>query len=144
VVGEIVVGRIGRGSAGVADARADDRGVTPEPGVGSPESTEAERGGFDEARRVKIEREHHDQSTRSTASGYTVDECGVVCKILKPSWLLMRDERSRDVHFLDGDGMVACNPRDREAAHRADVGDIVTTTTPAAVTCRKCRAALTA
>lgn len=36
--------------------------------------------------------------------------------------------------------MVACNPRDREAAHRSDVGDIATTTTPAEVTCKKCRA----
>lgn len=38
--------------------------------------------------------------------------------------------------------MVACNPRDPEAAHRADVGDIVTTADAEAVTCRKCLAAL--
>ncbi len=52
------------------------------------------------------------------------------------------DVRHRDVHGLNGDGMVACNPRDREAAHRADVGDITTTTDLAAVTCRKCISAL--
>jgi len=39
--------------------------------------------------------------------------------------------------------MVACNPRDREAAHRAEVEGIATAD-PAAVTCRKCLAALRA
>jgi hypothetical protein len=33
--------------------------------------------------------------------------------------------------------MVACNPRDREAAHRAQV-EGVATENPQAVTCRKC------
>jgi hypothetical protein len=42
--------------------------------------------------------------------------------------------RRRDIHFIDEDGMVACNPRDREA-HRAEMGDIATTTDRAAVTC---------
>jgi hypothetical protein len=42
------------------------------------------------------------------------------------------------VHGLDADGNVLCNPRDREAAHRADVGDITTTAEPAAVTCKRC------
>jgi hypothetical protein len=56
---------------------------------------------------------------------------------------MTRDRRAdRDVHALDADGMVLCNPRDREAAHRADVGDIVTTTEPARVTCTRCRARL--
>jgi hypothetical protein len=50
-----------------------------------------------------------------------------------------RDERRRDVHLLDDEGAVACNPRDREAAHRADVGDIATTTDRDAVTCQRCR-----
>jgi hypothetical protein len=35
--------------------------------------------------------------------------------------------------------MVACNPRDREAAHRAEMEGIATED-PEAVTCRKCRA----
>lgn len=35
--------------------------------------------------------------------------------------------------------MVACNPRDREAAHRADV-DGIATQEAEAVTCKKCRA----
>jgi hypothetical protein len=35
-----------------------------------------------------------------------------------------RQYRKRDRHFLDPDGMVACNPRDKEASHRAEVEDI--------------------
>ena len=49
--------------------------------------------------------------------------------------------RRRDLHFLTEDGMVACNPRDREAAHRAEHEGIATED-PAAVTCKKCRAAM--
>jgi hypothetical protein len=34
----------------------------------------------------------------------------------------MRDTRvKRDLHALNADGMLVCNPRDREAAHRAQV-----------------------
>jgi hypothetical protein len=39
---------------------------------------------------------------------------------------------------LDENGMVACNPRDREAAHRVAMGDIDATEDPRAVTCKKC------
>ena len=46
-----------------------------------------------------------------------------------------------DLHYLDKDGMVACNPRDREAAHRAQTEGIATENTQA-VTCRKCRLAM--
>ncbi len=47
-------------------------------------------------------------------------------------------ERShRDLHFLNEDGMVACNPRDREAAHRAENEGIATDNINA-VTCKKC------
>jgi hypothetical protein len=53
----------------------------------------------------------------------------------------MRAERKRALHFLNEDGMVACNPRDREAAHRAEVEGIATHNRRA-VTCRKCLAAL--
>ena len=53
-----------------------------------------------------------------------------------------RDTRERrDLHALDADGMVLCNPRDREAAHRAQMEGIATDDR-AAVTCRKCRALL--
>ncbi|HEX8118044.1 MAG TPA: hypothetical protein VF521_12295 [Pyrinomonadaceae bacterium] len=45
--------------------------------------------------------------------------------------------RKRDLHALDSEGMVVCNPRDREAAHRAEVEGIATDDR-AAVTCRKC------
>lgn len=48
-----------------------------------------------------------------------------------------KDPRKRDLHFLNDDGMVACNPRDREAAHRAEVEGIATMN-PSAVTCKKC------
>lgn len=43
----------------------------------------------------------------------------------------------RDLHGLNADGMVACNPRDREAAHRAQMEGIATENL-AAVTCREC------
>ncbi len=50
-----------------------------------------------------------------------------------------RDRRTkRDRHALDEHGMVLCNPRDREAAHRAQVEGIATDT-PADVTCPNCR-----
>jgi hypothetical protein len=53
-----------------------------------------------------------------------------------------RDRRlKRDLHALNEDGMVLCNPRDREAAHRAEMEGIATDDR-AAVTCRKCRALL--
>lgn len=58
------------------------------------------------------------------------------------SKLARKDERTRDVHALDADGMIACNPRDPEAAHRAEVGGIATAADPAEITCRRCIAAL--
>lgn len=45
--------------------------------------------------------------------------------------------RKRDLHALNADGMVLCNPRDKEAAHRAEMEGIATGDF-AAVTCRKC------
>ena len=51
---------------------------------------------------------------------------------------MLKDKRQkRDLHAFDEDGMVACNPRDREAAHRAEVEGIATAERNA-VTCRKC------
>jgi hypothetical protein len=51
---------------------------------------------------------------------------------------MSRDERrERDLHALNADGMVLCNPRDKEAAHRAEMEGIATEDR-AAVTCRKC------
>jgi hypothetical protein len=44
----------------------------------------------------------------------------------------------RDWHALDAEGMVLCNPRDREAAHRAQMEGIATYDR-GQVTCRKCR-----
>jgi hypothetical protein len=53
-----------------------------------------------------------------------------------------RDERlKRDLHALNNDGMVLCNPRDKEAAHRAKMEGIATGDYDA-VTCRKCLALL--
>jgi hypothetical protein len=52
---------------------------------------------------------------------------------------MSRDAREkRDLHALTEEGMVLCNPRDREAARRAEMEGIATDD-PAAVTCRKCR-----
>ena len=51
---------------------------------------------------------------------------------------MLKDKRQkRDLHALNSDGMVACNPRDKEAAHRAEMEGIATDD-HAAVTCRKC------
>ena len=51
---------------------------------------------------------------------------------------MSRDKRrKRDLHGLDENGMVVCNPRDKEAAHRAEMEGIATDDR-AAVTCRKC------
>jgi hypothetical protein len=55
---------------------------------------------------------------------------------------MSRDSRRRrDLHALTDDGMVLCNPRDKEAAHRAEMEGIATNDR-AAVTCRKCLALL--
>jgi hypothetical protein len=52
---------------------------------------------------------------------------------------MRRDRRvKRDRHALDAEGMVLCNPRDREAAHRAQMEGIATGNRTR-VTCRKCR-----
>jgi len=51
---------------------------------------------------------------------------------------MSQDRRQkRDLHALNQDGVVLCNPRDREAAHRAEMEGIATED-HAAVTCRKC------
>jgi len=53
---------------------------------------------------------------------------------------MTRDKRQkRDLHALDENGMVLCNPRDKEAAHRAQAEGIATDEWPD-VTCRKCLA----
>ena len=53
-----------------------------------------------------------------------------------------RDKRQkRDLHALNSDGMVVCNPRDKEAAHRAEMEGIATNDR-ATVTCRKCLSVL--
>jgi hypothetical protein len=55
---------------------------------------------------------------------------------------MSRDKRQkRDLHALNDEGMVLCNPRDKEAAHRAQMEDIATAGR-AGVTCRKCLALL--
>jgi hypothetical protein len=55
---------------------------------------------------------------------------------------MAKDKRQkRDLHALDKDGMVLCNPRDKEAAHQAEMEGIATDD-PAAVTCRACLALL--
>jgi hypothetical protein len=55
---------------------------------------------------------------------------------------MSRDTRQkRYLHALNDDGMVLCNPRDKEAAHRAEMEEIATDDR-AAVTCRKCRSLL--
>lgn len=54
----------------------------------------------------------------------------------------MQSRRSkRQIHGLNADGMVACNPRDREAAHRARMHGIASEE-PNAVTCGNCLTAV--
>ncbi len=51
---------------------------------------------------------------------------------------MSKDRRvRRDKHALDENGMVLCNPRDKEAAHRAEMEGIATDDR-ARVTCQKC------
>lgn len=51
---------------------------------------------------------------------------------------MSKDKRpNRDLHALNKDGMVLCNPRDKEAAHRAEM-EAIATEDFTAVTCRKC------
>jgi hypothetical protein len=55
---------------------------------------------------------------------------------------MFKDKRQkRYLHALNEEGMVVCNPRDKEAAHRAEVEGIATDD-QSAVTCRKCLALL--
>lgn len=52
---------------------------------------------------------------------------------------MLKDKRQkRDLHALSADGMVLCNPRDKEAALRAQTEGIATEDW-AVVTCRKCK-----
>jgi hypothetical protein len=56
----------------------------------------------------------------------------------KEEFRMSQDKRQkRDRHALNQDGMVLCNPRDREAAHRAEMEGIATEN-HTAVTCSKC------
>ena len=56
---------------------------------------------------------------------------------------MSQDERQRrDVHALTEEGMVLCNPRDKEAAHRAQMEEGMVTEDPGSVTCKKCLALL--
>lgn len=51
---------------------------------------------------------------------------------------MSRDTREkRELHALTEEGMVLCNPRDKEAAHRSQMEGIATEDA-GAVTCRKC------
>ena len=55
---------------------------------------------------------------------------------------MLKDKRQkRDLHALNSDGMVVCNPRDKEAAHRAEM-ERIATDDRTAVTCRKCLSVL--
>lgn len=64
------VGGIRSGAAGVADARANDTGKLPEPGIWSPESTEGERRRLGEGGRLKIDR-------RDDPDGFGIRACKI-------------------------------------------------------------------
>ncbi len=48
----------------------------------------------------------------------------------------------REVHWLNAQGMVACSPRDREAAHRAAQGKLLVALNAGGVTCRNCKSVI--
>jgi hypothetical protein len=55
---------------------------------------------------------------------------------------MVKEKRQRrDLHALDENGMVMCNPGDKEAAHRAEMEGIATDDNTE-VTCRRCIALL--
>ena len=61
---------------------------------------------------------------------------------IREVWAMLKDKgKQRDRHALDEEGMVLCNPRDKEAAHRAQMEGIATDDHDA-VTCRKCMSLL--
>jgi len=43
----------------------------------------------------------------------------------------------KSMHYIAEDGMLICNPRDKEAAHRAEV-EAIATENKKLVTCKKC------
>jgi hypothetical protein len=59
----------------------------------------------------------------------------------QPAQMSKDRRQKRDLHALTDEGMVLCNPRDKEAAHRAEMEGIAVEDR-AAVTCRKCLALL--
>lgn len=61
----------------------------------------------------------------------------VACNMLNQTQMPKDKRQKRDLHALNEDGMVLCNSRDKEAAHRAEVEGIATEDWTA-VTCRKC------
>jgi hypothetical protein len=71
VIADVVVRRIRMRAAGIADARANDSAMTPEPGVGRPESTEREdRGLGDRLNDVEWFAIEHDRHTTTLPAGY--------------------------------------------------------------------------
>ena len=74
-------------------------------------------------------------------AGLTIPKIGyevlIVCLPFKQSQMPRDKRQKQDLHALDGDGMVLCNPRDKEAALRAQTEKIATDNWKA-VTCGKC------
>jgi len=50
---------------------------------------------------------------------------------------MQTESRKREIHGLNEEGMMGCNPKDKEAAHRAEVKEVAVEDM-SAVTCRKC------
>ena len=44
----------------------------------------------------------------------------------------------KHIHILDENGMLLCNPRDKEASHRATMGKVFITSKVKVATCKKC------
>src|SRR5438309_561249 len=75
---------------------------------------------------------------RSRSKPHTTS--GESCAQLRSLWAsgaALTTKLTRDKRTRRDDGMVLCNPRDKEAAHRAEMEGIATDDR-AVVTCRKC------
>jgi hypothetical protein len=73
MITDALVRRIGLLATGIADARADDSSLTPEPGIGGPESTESEDrrfgDGLDHVEWLLIDHDRHASIVAPMCSG---------------------------------------------------------------------------
>jgi hypothetical protein len=84
---------------------------------------------------LALERER--KSRGFSEFGFTLSSNTAKIAYYKTSSMKKDKRHKRDLHGLNKDGMVLCNVRDKEAAHRAQTEGIATENWKA-VTCPKC------